>query len=212
MVVRSGFVAACGVFLAACSSSSHGSSASNTTAPTTTVAPAPTSGAGSSTPSSTSSTSTTTSTSTTIPGRQSCATSALTASVGSPNGAAGSTYYVLTFTNTSSTACIINGYPGVSYVAGSDGTQIGAPAARLPGTVTAITVQSGASAFATLREVVAGNYGSSCGLTNVAGLRIYPPNQTAALFVAQKTQGCSNSSDLVLQVGPFASTAAGASS
>ena len=119
---------------------------------------------------------------------------------------------MLTFTNTASTACIVDGYPGVSYVAGSAGTQIGASAARLPGTVTAVSVQSGSSAFATLREVVAANYGASCGLTNVAGLRIYPPNQTTALFVAQTTQGCSNSSDLVLQVGPFASTAGGASS
>lgn len=98
----------------------------------------------------------------------------------------------------------------MSYVAGSAGTQIGAPAARLPGTVVAVTVQSGSSAFATVREVVAGNYPASCGLTDVAGLRVYPPNQTAALFIAQKTQGCSNSSDLVLQVGPVNSTAAGA--
>lgn len=109
-------------------------------------------------------------------------------------------------------SCTLTGYPGVSYVAGSQGTQIGAPAARLPGTVTTVTVQSGSSAFATLREVVAENYPSSCGLTNVAGLRIYPPNQTTALFVAQNTQGCSNSSDLLLQVGPVASNAAAASS
>lgn len=119
---------------------------------------------------------------------------------------------MLTFTNTSKVSCTLTGYPGVSYVAGSQGTQIGAPAARLTGTVTAVTLQSGSSAFATLREVVAGNYPSSCGLTNVAGLRIYPPNQTAALFVAQNTQGCSNSSDLLLQVGPVASNAAAASS
>lgn len=212
-----------GGVLAACGSSAHISaratpSTTNAGPPTSAVSPSGSSTTTSTTtsPSNASSTATTapatTAPPTTAAGPLPCPTSALGVALGAPNGAAGSTYYVLTFTNTSKVSCTLTGYPGVSYVAGSQGTQIGAPAARLPGTVTTVTVQSGASAFASLREVVAGNYPSSCGLTNVAGLRIYPPNQTAALFVAQNTQGCSNASDLVLQVGPVASNAAGASS
>ncbi len=206
-----------GGVLAACGASAHkaanATTSTTSTGPQTTAVPSssPTSVSTTTSPPGISST-TTTAPPTSAAGPQPCPTSFLSATLGAPNGAAGSTYYVLTFTNTSKVSCTLTGYPGVSYVAGSQGTQIGAPAARLPGTVTTVTVQSGASAFATLREVVAGNYPSSCGLTNVAGLRIYPPNQTAALFVAQNTQGCSNSSDLLLQVGPVASNAAAASS
>lgn len=214
LAMRSTVLLAGGLALAACGSSGHGAAVATTVVPTTAVSSttAPTTASGTAGSGATTLPAPASTTSTTTPGPQACSTSDLTASIGSPNGAAGSTYYVLTFTNTSDASCVLSGYPGVSYVAGSAGTQIGAPAARLPGTVAAVTVQSGSSAFATVREVAAANYASSCGLTEVAGLRVYPPNETTALFVAQNSQGCSNSSDLVLQVGPIESTAAGASS
>ena len=43
-----------------------------------------------------------------------CATTALTASLGPASGAAGSSYYPIEFTNSSSATCSLYGYPGVS--------------------------------------------------------------------------------------------------
>ena len=56
-----------------------------------------------------------------------CHTSDLDVSVGDPDGAAGSVYRQLTFTNSSDSDCTISGYPGVSLVADGD-TQVGAAA------------------------------------------------------------------------------------
>ncbi|MGC3906666.1 DUF4232 domain-containing protein, partial [Corynebacterium variabile] len=47
-----------------------------------------------------------------------CHTSDLDVSVGDPDGAAGSVYRQLIFTNSSDSDCRISGYPGVSLVAG----------------------------------------------------------------------------------------------
>ncbi len=41
-------------------------------------------------------------------------------------------------TNVSDHSCKIGGYGGLSYVGGGDGTQVGAPADRVPGTVRAL--------------------------------------------------------------------------
>src|SRR6202035_2904288 len=47
-----------------------------------------------------------------------CRSAQLNASLGPPEGAAGSVYRVLIFTNTGTQACAMRGFPGVSYVAG----------------------------------------------------------------------------------------------
>ncbi len=72
----------------------------------------------------------------TPPGPPPCATSALRASVptGQGNGAAGSSYYPIVFTNVSGASCTLYGYPGVSFVTGVGGSQIGIPAAWSPRT------------------------------------------------------------------------------
>jgi peptidoglycan hydrolase-like protein with peptidoglycan-binding domain len=121
-----------------------------------------------------------------------CTTAQLHAALGPGDGAAGSTYVPLALTNISATPCVTGGYPGVSYVTGSAGTQVGAPAVRAA-TVPArsIILAAGQTATATLREVDAGNF-PSCGLTPTRGLRVYPPNQRTALFVAQPGQGCAH--------------------
>ncbi len=199
-------VAAGVVALAAGCSSSHNAAgpttsstavppaSSVTVAPATTVAP---------TTSSTAAASTTTVAS----GPQPCPTAALTAALGSPNGAAGTVYYDLVLTNKGSATCTLTGYPGVSFVTGSSGTQVGAAATRTPGTAAPVTLSPGQSAAAPLGIVVASNYGPSCQITAVNGLRVYPPGQTAALFVAHSGEGCANSSDVVLHIGPLAAAA-----
>ena len=63
-------------------------------------------------------------------GPQPCATTNLKLAVGQPNGAAGTIFYPLDFTNTGSAACTMYGYPGVAFVSSPGGSQIGAPASR----------------------------------------------------------------------------------
>ncbi len=127
-----------------------------------------------------------------------CQTAQLVATVGSGNGAAGTIFYTLDFTNLGAT-CTLRGYPGVSAVS-LTGRQLGRPAARASGnrtrTVTlkaATSVFSPASATTTL-GISDGVTGSSPGCHPVlaAGLRIYPPNQKAALAVPLPFAACAN--------------------
>jgi hypothetical protein len=114
-----------------------------------------------------------------------CLTSSLTARLGTSQGAAGSIYQAIVFTNTSKTTCTMFGYPGVSYVAPGTGHQVGAAAARNPAhpSVT-VTLAPGGSASALVQMVDALNYPpSSCALVSVSGLRIYPPGNTAATYL-----------------------------
>ncbi len=132
-----------------------------------------------------------------------CSTSQLAASLGSGNGAAGTIYYNLELHNASSVTCFVQGYPGVSFVAGSNGHQVGAPATRAAGATPQVVLAPQRSALASLAVVDAANYGIPCQLTPVLGLRVYPPNQTAALFVPHADQACANTSYTTLRIGPL---------
>ena len=117
------------------------------------------------------------------------------------NGAAGSSYFNLEFTNLGAHACTLLGYPGVSGV-DLGGRRLGSAASRdavhRPVTV---TVRSGATVHAILRIVDAGNYPSStCAQTTAAGLRVYPPGQTASKLVPYPFAACSRSGPTYLQV------------
>jgi hypothetical protein len=117
-------------------------------------------------------------------------------------GGAGSVMGTFTLTNTGSASCTLRGFPGVSFVGGGNGTQVGAPATRTGDAVTTRTLAAGKSATVALRRTQPGNYGSSCKETKVDGFRVYPPESTASAFVAFKTTGCKNVKDPLLQVGP----------
>ncbi|GAA4675813.1 DUF4232 domain-containing protein [Frondihabitans cladoniiphilus] len=135
-----------------------------------------------------------------------CATSVLTgAVVEGSGGAAGSTYVDLKLTNTGSASCTLQGWPGVSFVAGSAGTQVGA-AAKFDRTTThaTVTVPAGGSTRAVLQIVQAGNYSSEdCSPVQAAGFRVYPPGQKASLFVAYPVPACNSASVSLLTVGAF---------
>jgi hypothetical protein len=122
------------------------------------------------------------------------------------DGAAGSVYSRLRMRNTSTTACRTSGFGGVSYVARRGGAQVGAAADRVQrGRVRPLVVQPGASVQATLREVSPDNYPSGdCRLAQVAGLEVYPPDETHAVFVAHPTQACSATSVHLLELAPYA--------
>ncbi len=193
--------------LSSCSSSHHSATGATTTTPSASSTSAP-SAATSTGPPPTSTVSTTAPVATAPPSTApaapaNCASGALVASLAGANGTAGSVYYTLLLTNRGTTRCVMQGYPGVSFVTGSSGQQVGAPAARTPGSAPEFDLAPAASAHAVLQITDAANYGSGCGVTATDGLRVYPPNQTAALFVAHADQGCSNPTDVTLHVGPM---------
>ena len=123
------------------------------------------------------------------------------------NGAAGSSYYKLELTNLSGSACTVSGFPGISAV-GIGGGQLGS-AARREGSGSgsgsgsaSVVLANGASAVATLRIVVAGNFPASrCGPVTAAGLRVYPPGQKTAKTVPFPFEACSRSGPVYLAVG-----------
>ncbi len=136
----------------------------------------------------------------------------VTVKVSQAGGAAGSIYYPLDFTNTSGHTCTLYGYPGVSFVSGPGGSQLGRPASRNPqaGPAT-ITLAPGGVAHATVQVAEAGNYSpSACQPVTAHWLKIYPPNQTAPLYARFTTQACaaklphgaSQLSVFVMQPGP----------
>jgi hypothetical protein len=131
-----------------------------------------------------------------------CATSSLVIWLDTQgSGAAGSSYYNLEFTNLSAHACTLLGYPGVS---GIDlaGRQLGSAAGRNPEhSATAVTIGARATAHSVLRIVDASNYPSStCSQTTAAGLRVYPPGQTASKAVPYPFLACSRSGPGYLSV------------
>jgi hypothetical protein len=121
-----------------------------------------------------------------------CGNGMLSASLTNTQGAAGTIYSHLVFRNASATSCTVSGYPGVSFVDGA-GHQIGAAAQRASGYGGAVTIGPGQSAGAVLsiHDVYVSNT-PNCASTTTVGLRVYPPNETAALFTPGQFTVCSN--------------------
>lgn len=124
-----------------------------------------------------------------------CASAALkvVVNVSQAGGAAGSVYYPINFTNTGGSACTLYGYPGVSFVSGRGGQQIGRPASRNPaGPPVMVTLGAGKTAHATVQVAEAGNYPqSTCKPVTVHWLKVYPPNQYAPVYAHFTAQACS---------------------
>ena len=170
-IIAMAALAAAAGLLAGCGSSS--SPSAHPTATVTVTATAP-SAHGTSPPSPTQTA--------TPAGPAGCATTALTASLGPASGAAGSSYYPIEFTNSSSATCSLYGFPGVSFVTAS-GAQVGVAATQdttYPRRVVMLT--PGSTVHAELRITDAQNYSpSTCRPATVNRLRIFPPGQTSPL-------------------------------
>jgi len=126
-------------------------------------------------------------------GPQPCATTSLKLAVGQSNGAAGTIFYPLDFTNTASSACTMYGYPGVAFVTSPGGSVIGAPASRRSPPVPAVvTLAPGATAHATLAvsDVLIGN--NCVHKVQVRWVQVYPPDQFSALFAGLSRPGCAD--------------------
>jgi hypothetical protein len=122
------------------------------------------------------------------------------------NAAAGTTYLKLEFTNQSGHTCILRGYPGVSAV-DLHGRPLGSPAARNPSRAPAtIRLADGATAGALLGIAFAGNYPpGACRRDRAAGVRVYPPNTTAAKIAPIPFDACSRPGPVYLHVNPLGS-------
>jgi hypothetical protein len=121
------------------------------------------------------------------------------------NGAAGSIYYPLQFTNLSRHACAMRGFPGVSAI-DRNGHQLGSPASWSRVTpVRTVVLAPGATAHTILRY-------SDATVTTAPGchpvfsafeLRVYPPNQFSATHAAFGLEACSHAGPIYMSMGPI---------
>jgi hypothetical protein len=181
-------MAALAVAVAGCSSSgtttpTSGSSATSSSSPSSSTSgatsPSTSSGTGGSTQAASS-------------GVASCTTSDLTAKIGQTEGAAGSIYVTLDLTNNSGKPCTLYGYPGVSLANGT--TEISPGASRsTTNPAKLVTLGVGATANAVLQVAQAANYPTStCVPKSANAIKIYPPNETVALYVPYSTTACTS--------------------
>ena len=129
-----------------------------------------------------------------------CLTSALRATLGAAQGTAGSAYQVIILANVSGKTCALYGYPGVSFVSGIGGSQIGKDAARdrttAPKVVTLAPGQRGSFA---LRVVDAAALPTaSCDPVTAKWLKIFPPENTAALYLGYAARACASKTATIL--------------
>ena len=121
------------------------------------------------------------------------------------NGAAGSIYFPLQFTNLSKHACSMRGFPGVSAVDRS-GHQLGSPAGW--GSVTAprtVVLAPGATAHAILQwsDAEVSTAPGCDPVFTASELRIYPPNQYSATHAFFSLEVCSQVGPVYMHVGPI---------
>jgi hypothetical protein len=135
-------------------------------------------------------------------GTSRCVTARLVVWLGSQGSrTAGSTYYKLELTNLSGKACTLRGYPGVSAVSLA-GRRLGSAASRnAVHPPRSITLRAGATATAVVQIVDAHNFPrSSCHPTTAAGLRVYPPGETASKLVPFPFLACAHTGAEYLSV------------
>lgn len=135
-----------------------------------------------------------------------CKADGLTAALDAAGGAAaGSLYMQLILTNSGTEPCVLRGFAGVSLTADANGAPIGAAAVRdQSGPGADVLLAPGQAGAATLRYSQAANH-VDCKITPAAGYRIYPPEDTASLFIAQPTDACSDAATQLLTIGVFQS-------
>ena len=143
-----------------------------------------------------------------------CKTDQLQIAVSPEQGAAGTSYYNIVFTNKGQSECTLKGFPGVSLVKDNNGSQIGRSAKREEGTRhQPVVLQPGKQAVANLGITRAELHGDSCMPVQSDGLRVYPPEETHAAYVPFKATGCEGSVETlkIQPVQPFNGDGSGAS-
>ena len=122
--------------------------------------------------------------------------------VGQGNGAAGTIYYPLEFTNLSHHTCYLYGYPGVSAL-GRNGNQLGSPASwgSLRG-AHIVNLAPGATAHTLLayHDAMVTTEPGCDPVNSAANLRVYPPGQRSATFAAFSFQACSHAGPVWMSI------------
>lgn len=140
----------------------------------------------------------------TASGTPSCTNSDLSASYRHSDDGAGHRFGFIVLRNTSGHRCHTGGYGGVSYVGDGNGTQIGAPAVRLPGKVATYVLEPGQRLRSSIDEVTALNFPRKvCHRHHVDGFRVYVPNATASQYVVHPTTGCRNHHVKLIHQKPY---------
>ena len=120
------------------------------------------------------------------------------------DGAAGSVYYPLQFTNLSRHACAMRGFAGVSAV-DRNLHQLGSPAGRahvVP--VRTVVLAPGRTAHAVLRygDVTVSTAPGCHPTLRTFELRVYPPGQHHATYAAFDFEVCSHAGPVYMDIGP----------
>ena len=124
------------------------------------------------------------------------------------NGAGGTLYYPLEFTNFSGHACYLRGFPGVAAI-DRNGKQLGSPARwetsapfGLPRTV---ILAPGATAHAMFayHDVVIFTSPGCRAVSTASELRVYPPGQRTAAHALFGFKVCAHPGPVFLSVGPI---------
>lgn len=122
-----------------------------------------------------------------------CRSRDLALALGRGSATAGTYYRPLRFTNEGNAPCVLQGFPGVSYVAGEDGDQVGPAAERQGDKGGPVRLAPGGVAHAVVGFVQVRNYDpAACRPTAVRGLRVYPPGETNAMYVEAPGTGCAS--------------------
>ena len=121
------------------------------------------------------------------------------------DGAAGSVYYPLQFTNLSRHACSMRGFAGVSAV-DRNLHQLGSPAGRahvVP--VRTVVLAPGRTAHAVLRygDVTVSTAPGCHPTFRTFELRVYPPGQRHATYAAFDFEVCSHAGPVYMDIGPI---------
>ena len=121
------------------------------------------------------------------------------------DGAAGSVYYPLQFTNLSRHVCAMRGFAGVSAV-DRNLRQLGSPAGRdhvVP--VRTVILAPGRTAHAVLRygDVTVSTAPGCHPTLRTFELRVYPPGQHHATYAAFDFEVCSHAGPVYMDIGPI---------
>jgi hypothetical protein len=137
-----------------------------------------------------------------------CHTGDLAATSAYGDGATGHFSVDLRLTNKSGHACTLLGFPGVSWVAGDNGKQVNDPFKRVTAAKKTITLKPGATAHSMLVQSQTAFFDDkTCKPIQVRGYRVYPPDETAAIFVSSPQKVCSAKSIGLGEVYPVTSGA-----
>jgi hypothetical protein len=139
-----------------------------------------------------------------------CHTGDLEISVVPGDNAAGHSGLRVVFVNTLPVRCTMFGYPGLSFLSAPSGSEINLPAERsaAQGGPKLVHLPPGGTAHADLLLTNTANFAAdTCKPQQAAGVRVYPPDETASAFAAYPVTVCSVDGVGVAEVYPVQSGA-----